>query len=204
MNTEKKWQATLARSSLEDSELLVLSELETLYSERHRRYHNLQHVLDCLNCLEACPVPGSDMAGLELAVWFHDAIYEPLKSGNELASADLAVQRLAGMGACGELQEKVHRLIMVTTHDADPRDLDEEVMIDVDLAVLGRDRGSFEAYESNIRGEYRLVPGPLFRRRRRAILESFLARSSIYNTEVFRDRYESAAMDNLQWAISRL
>ncbi len=181
-----------------------MAELEGLYSERHRKYHNLQHVLDCLGHLEAHPVDGSDTAALELAIWFHDAIYSPLKGGNEQASADMAVERLAGMGASVELGRKVHRLIMVTTHDTQPKDLDESVMIDIDLAILGCQREKFELYEASIRREYRLVPGLLYRRKRKAILQSFVSRPAIYNTEIFRDLFESAARANLSWAISRL
>lgn len=204
MNTEELWQLSLGRCDLNDPGHRVLEELTALYSERHRKYHNLQHVLDCLHYLETFPVEAADSPSLELALWFHDAIYQPLKGGNELASADMAVDRLSRMGASRERQQKVHRLIMATTHDAEPRDLDEAVMIDVDLAILGRDRGSFEAYEANVRSEYRLVPGPLFRRKRKEILESFVERSSIYNTDPFREHFEVAARDNLKWAIARL
>ena len=62
----------------------------------------------------------------------------------------------------------------------------------------------FDVYESGIRSEYDFVPVPLYRRERRAILESFLSRSDIYNTEVFRESFEDTARSNLKWAISNL
>ncbi|MEM7588105.1 MAG: hypothetical protein AAF560_32255, partial [Acidobacteriota bacterium] len=199
-----RWHSCLDRCGLSDPEGQLLAELEALYAEPHRKYHNLQHVLDCLGHLESIPIEGADTEALELAFWFHDAIYSPFKGDNEQASADLAINRLSALGAGVELRDKVHRLIMVTTHDATPRDVDESVMIDIDLAILGSAQEIFEAYETNIRREYKLVPGPLFRRKRKAILESFLARPAIYHTEVFRHRLEAAARSNLQWAISRL
>ncbi len=204
MTTAELWQASLDHAGLEDAVPSLLSELESLYSERHRSYHNLQHVLDCLRYLALYPIPDSDTASLDLAIWFHDAIYKPLEGGNELASADLAVDRLASLGLTAAQQQKVHRLIMATTHDSVREDLDESVMIDVDLSILGRDRPTFEVYESSIRREYRLVPGPLYRHKRKAILQSFLSRPHIYSTEVFRDQFEDAAESNLRWAISKL
>lgn len=204
MTTAQKWHASLRRCGLDDPSGVVLAELEALHAERHRKYHNLEHVLDCLGHLESLPVEGVDLAALELSIWFHDAIYSPLKGGNERASAELARERLAAMGADSALQQKVHRLIMVTTHDTRPRDLDESVMIDVDLAILGSGREVFERYEQNIRKEYRLVPRPLYRQKRKEILQSFLARSAIFNTEVFRESFEARARSNLEWAIARL
>ncbi len=77
-------------------------------------------------------------------------------------------------------------------------------MIDVDLAIFGSEPAVFEVYEANIRREYRWVPGPLFRRKRRAILEGFFARPAMYHTEPFRLRFEIAARANLATAIQRL
>jgi predicted metal-dependent HD superfamily phosphohydrolase len=146
---------------------------------------------------------GTDPIALELAIWFHDAIYAPLKGNNEAASADLATARLAALGAEEDLQKKVHRLILVTLHDREPNDPDETLLLDIDLSILGGERERFEVYESAIRQEYRLVPGPLYRRKRKAILQSFLARPVLYHTAPFR-KSEARARENLEWAISRL
>ena len=143
MKSVERWQAILGRTGLDDPGWAILTELESLYSEPHRKYHNLRHVLDCLGYLDSHPVEGSDPSAVELAIWFHDAIYLPQEKGNEQASADMALERLKNMGANVKLRQKVHRLIMVTTHDKEPQDLDEAVMIDVDLAILGTGRNVF-------------------------------------------------------------
>jgi predicted metal-dependent HD superfamily phosphohydrolase len=204
MDSRQRWLACVEANGLADPGGVVFAELQRRYAERHRAYHNLRHVLDCLDHLEALAVDDANDAVIALAIWFHDAVYSPLEGGNELASADLAVERLGGMGAGEALRRRVHRLIMVTTHDAAPEDLDEAVMIDVDLAILGSEPSAFEVYEANIRREYRWVPGPLFRRKRRAILEGFLAQPTIYHTEPFRRRFEDAARANLAAAIEGL
>ena len=204
MTPTERWQRSLTRAALSDPEGRVLAELTEFYAERHRSYHNLQHIVDCLQMLEEHASAEHDTVALELALWFHDAIYKPLKGGNELASAVMADDRLGAMGGEPALRRKVHRLIMATTHDAEPSDADEALMIDCDLSILGRDRDAFERYEAAIRSEYRLVPGPLFRRKRKAILASFLDRTRIFSTEPFHERFEATARGNLAWAIARL
>jgi predicted metal-dependent HD superfamily phosphohydrolase len=148
------------------------------------------------------PVAGTNTQALELAIWFHDAIYSPLRGNNEQASADLA--SLRGLGAGNDFVRCVHALIMVTTHSGQPSSQDEALMVDIDLAILGSDRATFKVYEFSIRQEYRLVPGPLYRCKRKAILQSFLDRDAIYNTAPFAQSREEAARSNLMWAISRL
>ncbi|NIS80849.1 MAG: hypothetical protein GTO14_11715 [Anaerolineales bacterium] len=204
MSVKDRWETVLSSAGLHDPGGQIFIELEGLYSEPHRKYHNMKHVTDSLQHLDANPLPGTNAIALEIAIWFHDAIYTPLRGNNEWASAELATQRLSELGADNRLQQTVHRLIMVTAHTGQPTDLDESLMADIDLAILGSDRETFETYEYSIRREYRLVPGPIYRRKRKAILQSFLSRSSIYNTSPFIDAREDLARSNLKWAISRL
>jgi predicted metal-dependent HD superfamily phosphohydrolase len=44
--------------------------------EPQRRYHTLQHLRECLGHLEAVLDQVPDPAAIELALWFHDAVYE--------------------------------------------------------------------------------------------------------------------------------
>ncbi|MEO1365563.1 MAG: GDSL-type esterase/lipase family protein, partial [Acidobacteriota bacterium] len=175
-----RWHTTLAHAGLTDPNFEVFRELEALYQEEHRAYHNLRHIADCFEQLEwaadAGHADGVDRAALGLALFFHDAIYSTIKGGNEQKSAELAGERLTALGAAPELVEAVDRLIRATTHDAEPDGRDEALMIDIDLSILGRDRAAYEVYERAIRKEYRLVPGPLFRSKRKEILGRFLER----------------------------
>ncbi|MEO1088795.1 MAG: hypothetical protein AAFY88_31580, partial [Acidobacteriota bacterium] len=162
---DDRWRTTLERAGLTDPNFETFRALKTLYAEDHRAYHNLRHITDCLEQLEwaaeAGHADGVDRAALGLALFFHDAVYSTITGGNEQKSAQLAKERLAAMGATPTLVAKVDRLIMATTHDAEPEGLVEALMIDIDLSILGRDRAAYEVYEHAIRREYRLVPGPL-------------------------------------------
>jgi len=45
------------------------------------------------------------------------------------------------------------------------------------------------------------VPGFVYRMKRRSVLQSFLARPTIYSTDHFRARYEAQARINLAGAV---
>ena len=72
------------------------TELVQYYGQVGRYYHNLNHVRDCLDQLQATP-KCDDHDSLKLALWFHDAIYDATRSDNEAASADLAAEWLEKM-----------------------------------------------------------------------------------------------------------
>ena len=85
-----------------------------------------------------------------------------------------------------------------------PLDPDARLLVDIDLAILGAAPERFDEYEVQVRQEYAWVPGPLFRRKRREILQGFLDRPCIYTTEPFRTRFELQARSNLQRSVARL
>lgn len=164
------------------------------YSEPHRRYHTLTHLEECFAAFDEIAGLAEHPAEVELALWFHDAIYDTRRSDNEQRSADWA------RSACGE---QVARLVMVTRHDAVPVANDEKVLVDADLWILGAPEKRFDQYEVQVREEYGWVPGPIYRRRRREILQGFLARPAIYSTDTFLRRYEARARANLARSLAR-
>lgn len=179
-------------------------QLVSLYTEPHRHYHNLAHILDCLCAFDTVAQMATEPQAIRVALWFHDAVYDPRASDNETRSADLARQTLIQSQAPQELLPTVQRLIMATRHDAPPGDTDEALMMDVDLAILAADAERFDAYEQAIRREYAHVPEAGFRAGRAGILRRFLNRPSVYHTPSFRKRYERAARSNLTRSIATL
>ena len=61
-----------------------------MYQEKHRAYHNLEHVNDCLNQLDNFESEITDKHIIEMAIWYHDIIYNPYGKNNELKSAEEA------------------------------------------------------------------------------------------------------------------
>ncbi|HEY9096905.1 MAG TPA: N-methyl-D-aspartate receptor NMDAR2C subunit [Hydrogenophaga sp.] len=193
----RSWQRAWAALGLHAPQGLLQRVLDA-WAEPQRRYHTTLHLHECLALLE----PALDLAEhpgeVELALWFHDAVYEPQGKENEALSADWACEALAQAGAGEAVQQRVRALIMATCHDAEPADRDARLLVDIDLAILGADPPRFAEYDAQVRDEYRWVPGWLYRRKRKQVLAGFLARPEIYGTERFRARFEQRARENLR------
>jgi predicted metal-dependent HD superfamily phosphohydrolase len=174
------------------------------WAEGDRRYHGLDHLRDCLAELDGAPADGADRDRVEAALWFHDAIYDPRAGDNEARSAEWARHALGALGIPPAVADDVARLVGLTRHADPARDPSGRLLCDVDLAILGRDPQTFDAYDRRIRDEYAWVPEPDFRAARTGVLARLLARSPLYQTEHFRRRYEAAARTNLGRALERL
>jgi predicted metal-dependent HD superfamily phosphohydrolase len=180
------------------------AEVAEAWQEPWRAYHTIDHLEAGLALLAECRNLASAPAELDLAFYFHDAVYDPKRSDNEEKSAQLAKKVLLEAGAAPELAQRIYDLVMVTRHDAEPADSDAALLVDVDLAILGAERADYDRYEQAVREEYSWVPRILFRRKRREILKAFLARPRIYRTAALHERFEAAARGNLTRAIAAL
>jgi predicted metal-dependent HD superfamily phosphohydrolase len=141
---------------------------------------------------------------VELAIWFHDAVYDTRGSDNERKSAEWAKTVIQQSGLSGNVVERVSASILATCHNADVEGTDPQLMADVDLAILGASASAFWRYEENIRKEYAWVPESLFRQRRAEILRGFLSRPHIYYHKLYREMFEEKARLNLQQAVAEL
>ena len=178
--------------------------LTTLYSQAHRHYHGIRHIEKCLAEFDAARHLAEDHIAVELAIWFHDALYDPRATDNEERSAIPAEECLSEGGTSGHLRAAVTDLVLATkTHEVSGQ-VDAQLLVDVDLSILGKPEPRFLEYEAQIRGEYDWVPDIPFVTRRAEILERFLARERIYTTEHFFRTYERQARSNLQASIGRL
>lgn len=181
-----------------------------LYSEKHRHYHNLNHIKSCLDLLFTFPkyISRSDFDRIEFAIWFHDIIYDTHSSRNEENSADYARFVMKEIEA-GDLlfRAEVVRMIHLTKHGA-PDDIAlteaEKLFLDIDLSILGATPEKFEEYDQNIRKEYAWVPEDFYKTKRAEILTQFLDKPFIFNTEYMRERYDNQARSNLNHKIQLL
>lgn len=176
----------------------LFAQLMDAYAEPQRHYHTRQHLGECLSAFDGARALAGHPDEVELALWFHDAIYDVKGHQSEQRSADWARDALRDAGVSTDAAQRVHDLIMATRHTAVPSGRDEPLLVDIDLSILGAERARFDEYEQQIRKEYAYVPGFLFRRKRREILKGFLDRSAIYSTPHFHDMLEARARDNLR------
>jgi predicted metal-dependent HD superfamily phosphohydrolase len=194
--------SSLGLRAAEDDPLYL--RLVAAYSEPHRKYHTLQHLSECLRWLDSVPDLAEHPGEVEIALWFHDAVYAFERQDNEERSAEWARSALLERGVAAVVADRVFGLVMATRHATAPDSMDDRLLVDVDLAILGAAPERFEEYEGQIRAEYSWVPEELFRQKRRQVLEGFLARPFVYGTEFFRDLLEEPARRNLQQSITRL
>ena len=177
--------------------------LRTAYSDPDRAYHNDNHIADCLGQFDRVRSQADRPDELELALWFHDAVYDTHASDNEERSAEFAAKEMAADGIDAEIATRIERLILVTKHDREPYSDDSALLVDIDLSILGRDPEAFAAYDRAIRAEYLWVPEDAYRTGRSAVLQGFLDRPAIFRTAPFRS-FEAAARRNLADAIAEL
>ncbi len=174
------------------------------YSERHRHYHNLHHVSGCLDAFDGIAKLLVDPFAVEAAIWFHDVIYDPRSRKNEARSADYARAYLSATSIESGILSGILYLIHLTRHPSNPSTRDEKYLIDIDLSTLGAEPSQYDRYELWIRKEYAYVPGMLYKKGRRKLLNAFLDCEHIYRTDYFRERLESKARANIQRALKNL
>lgn len=144
-----------------------------------------------------------------LAALYHDSVYVPGRRDNEARSAELALAHIAAYLPDADVDaQRVAELIRwtarhgtITTADlaADPQPQDLARFLDCDMAILGADAATFDAYDRGIAAEYRgVLPQPLFRLNRRRFLKRLLASERIFLSNDFHARLDAAARANLR------
>ena len=174
------------------------------YAEPHRNYHTAQHISECLAHFNAARDSCQHPQEVELALWFHDAIYWPWLARNEEKSAAWASNFMRKLGLSPVMSALVTQHILATRHQAVPASGDDQWVVDIDLAILGQTDAIYRNFEKNVRSEYRWVGWKRYVSGRTAVLQSFTVRPRVYSTSWFFDRYEIPARHNLYLAIEAL
>jgi len=167
------------------------------YNEPARHYHNLHHVAACFDLLEWYPAVIEHPLALKLAIWLHDVIYDTARNDNEQQSAAWADECMQTMGLDRALIQTVQDLILATDHRKVYSKGDPALLQDIDLGILGREASNYRAYRQAIRLEYQQYTDAEYRAGRKHVLESFLHRPRIYQTEYFYDLFENTARENM-------
>ncbi len=138
-----------------------------------------------LDQLEAARSSLEHPAEAELAVWFHDAVYDPTRNDNEAQSTALARRQLERAGAPHAQVERIAGIILDTRHHEPATSPDGALVADADLAILAAPAAEFAAYQRAIRQEYAHLSDAEFNQGRKQFMEAFLQRPRIYQTETF-------------------
>lgn len=185
------------------------SELTKLYEAADRHYHGLRHIEALLALLEGHRQAFADPEAVEVAIWFHDAIYDSRRKDNEAASAELAADRLRGHVDDARLARIVDMIEATATHQVpdfehEAARQDAALFLDMDLSILGAPANAFDAYEAAVRREYGWVSEAGWRAGRAAVLRNFLARPRIFHTDIFARLFEARARANMERSLAVL
>lgn len=167
------------------------------WSEPHRGYHTLEHLLLMLTLLAEQRAAPETM----LAAWYHDAIYDPTSGSNEHDSAELARESLKELGLAIYASRVAELIELTATHDCPPGDEQAALLLDADLAILGQPPALYLRYVDGVRREYAHVSDDEFRTARADIMRGFLARDRIYLHPAF-DSLEAKARANVTAELS--
>lgn len=116
----QKWDVLLPGTNAIGTELL------DRWHERHRIYHSPEHLKHTLDCLTLLSDPAGSAPVEQLALWFHDAVYDDVMGAgdgqgpsDEERSAQLAVDLLGQVAGTSNLLtpaavDEVSRLVLLT------------------------------------------------------------------------------------------
>ena len=200
------WVQLLAQYGVEPAAAYpVFDRLVAAHSEPHRFYHTLEHVHEVLRVAGRLADAATDPSAVQLAAWFHDAVYDPRAADNEARSAAHAVELLAPLGVPESVLGHVADMIRATAHTATADvDADTAVLLDADLAILSAEDRRYARYAADIRREYAWVDDAAYQVGRTKVLQGFLHRPRIYRTERMFAAAEHAARRNIGSEIERL
>ena len=198
------WLRFSSQLSIEqDVSQTLLNTLITAYTEPQRAYHNIQHIVECLALFQNIESELNDPIAVETAIWFHDVIYEPKASDNELQSAEL-MKQLCNTFLSEQQIEKVYQWIIATQKHQSSDDHDLNSLLDIDLAILGSSAERFAEYQQQIQFEYAWVESGVYQVKRKQFLQQFEQMNPIFQTSYFNQRLEKQAKRNLADSMSVL
>lgn len=202
------WNTVWYESGAQGNPDLPFAELMTHYSEPGRHHHAPSHIKDCISSFNTVKYLSKNPIDVALSIFSHDIFNTPGAPDNEERSSEWIMQVMSEAQLPQTMVEKTGRLVMVTkTHQPDSGDIDEQIMADVDLLILGRHPIIYDQYKNNIRKEYSTVPFYRFRPGRIEVLkklEERLDNGELFHLPYFRHKAEETAKYNLQREIQEL
>ncbi|SHK42583.1 Predicted metal-dependent phosphohydrolase, HD superfamily [Roseomonas rosea] len=190
---------------------MIQDDLRARLAEPHRAYHGQDHIDSLLAQLQADPSVFQAPEAVELAIWFHDAVYMPGAPDNERRSAALLRHALDGLAAPA-LVQAAEAMVLATERHAVPPGLpaplaaDLAAFLDLDLSILGAPPQEYDRYAAAVAREFQPVAGKEgYRQGRAAFLRQALLRETpLFHTAPARAALEDAARANMQRELDAL
>lgn len=173
-------------------------EIEKSYTHKKRYYHTFQHLESMLQQLDEVKNKIQTWDAVLFSLFYHDIVYNTLRSDNETKSAETAEKRMKEIAAPLNIIEACSKMILATAAHSQSTDNDTNYFTDADLSVLGQNWKTYTEYYQNIRKEYAVYPDLIYKPGRKKVLAHFLSMGSIYKTDTFYNKFEMKARENMQ------
>ena len=205
-----EWHLIAINNTIKLAKVKALwQDIAVRYNETQRAYHSLQHIQQLFLQFEQIKHQLHEPHIIALALYYHDVIYDPRRSDNELKSAEYMVEALRCYLSAEQCQH-IYALIMITAthelHECLDKDTvsDAAYLLDMDLSILGTPWSEYEVYAQAVRQEYRHIANEDYRTGRIAVLKKLLAHPVLYLTAYYHNYFEVQARDNIKREISLL
>ena len=208
-----EWHLSAINNAIEPVILKALwQDIAMRYNETQRVYHSLQHIRQLFGQFEQVKQHLYQPHSIALALLFHDVIYEPTRSDNELKSAEYAVESLSPYLSAEQCQYIYALIMMTASHQIDDidkksdkaKESDAAYLLDMDLSILGASWSEYEQYAKDVRQEYANVSNADYCVGRIEVLEGLLAHPTLYLTDYYHSQLENQARQNIEREIKVL
>ncbi|MEO9954968.1 hypothetical protein [Nonlabens sp.] len=173
------------------------------YNSSSRFYHNRNHLRFMLKELAQSSIIPLNSDALILSVFYHDVIYKSTKKDNEYQSA-LILEKHLSKTDFKHIELCKNQINATKNHATSLTDPDTNLLIDIDLAILGHKNNVYQLYTENVRKEYSIYPNFIYNPARKKAMQHFLEQDRIFKTDEFYNLYESKARDNITREINNL
>ena len=172
------------------------------YNSSKRHYHNFDHLQNMI--IESKEVEPfiQNLDAIYFSIFYHDVIYKPSRSDNELQSAEFFNEYISKTSF--EDINLCFAQILATKSHKRRANMDTNILLDLDMAILGSPREDYKLYAQRIRKEYYIYPNIIYKKGRVKVLKQMLEPSSIYHHEYFIDKYEAKARENINYELKEL
>ncbi|BCE01195.1 dephospho-CoA kinase [Marinicellulosiphila megalodicopiae] len=181
------WNALPIGDSLLANQIFL--DLMNHYSESHRTYHNIGHLVELFEYFEQYKYKLNDPTSVAMALFFHDVIYDVSSSSNEKNSTIYARKALKKLNVDVKIIDRVEALInMTASHDVTDNDEDSKLFLDMDMAILGVSNTQYIKYCKAVECEYLSHYSiEQFKKGRKDFLSVFKEKDRVFLTDEFEN-----------------
>jgi predicted metal-dependent HD superfamily phosphohydrolase len=163
-------------------------------------YHNYKHTFETANEArqlgELYDLSPEELQDLELAAWFHDTGYVTAYDGHEEESVRFATSWLQEKNYPPERIARIADCIMATRHGTKPDTLLQEIIIDADMANIGKE--TFFATAEMLRVEWEIFKDKFFTDQEWAQFQIEFLLSTTFHTAKAQHKYAEQLGLNIQ------